>query len=639
MVDAVTLITQALLVPLIKKTSETISTLALKGIKKNKIVIAFKNESIANEYADKIIKKIFSIRTLSQESKITYLDEIYHPLRISSLQSHDIITISDYTIMPSHTCYCIVGIAGQGKTTIMKKLFLEELVRSDRFSFFITMRDFNFIEGVSCENILLTHLNRYGIECSIDDVTQLFKTKKVILYFDGFDEVPFDKRNNALSAIESVNDKYGCMTITSSRPDTEITRNSNIEIYNVEFLTESDIESIIKRAIKNPDNQEILLSILKSKDFLKSSIKTPILIDVFIVTSSSLRNDPNSIGEYYDGLFSALIYRHDLLKNLNRDKRSTLYDKELERCFSLLSFLSFTRNKHDFSKNSLLDLIRESCDLNKYNQKEIDVYQDMINGTNLIVKDGYDHYVYIHRSIQEYYCAKTISTLDENDKKYFFSQLLDYRRVHMYMNLLVMLSYIDSFDLIRFYIIPHLHKNGCYSSSLTPPLSQEEYNNRLLKHSISIKEDTDYISVYSSKGINGHEIWLNVTAINDINTIINGGEYNSPTDQISTAIMGKHNRGIYKYLIKNLDTINHTITNEREDFIFNRHEQPLVKLINFEIKDVMHLVDNIDEILLDSYKKYILEFKEVETLILDRYQTRLESNISISSAIGKINLK
>lgn len=638
MVAMTTFITQALLAPVIKEAGEKISKLAFNGISKNSIITAFKRESLVNEYADKIVKKVFSIRTLSQGEKTLYLDEIYHPLSISSAQTESNITISESSSMPYHTCHCIVGVAGQGKTTIMKKLFLEELVRAERFPFFITMRQFDFSEGISCEDILLSHLKNHGIECSLSDVTQLLQTQKVVFYFDGFDEVPLDNRRNALSVVESVNDKFGCQTITSSRPDTDITRSSNIEVYNVDFLKENDIESIIQNIVKNVDNQKTLLSILRTKDFLKESIKTPILVDVFIVTSSALKNDPNSIGEYYDGLFSALIYRHDLLKNLNRDKKSDLNDRELEECFSLLSFLSFINNQHDFTRKSLLDLIKNSCDAKKYEENERDVYQDMINGTNLIVKDGYDNYVYIHRSIQEYYCSKTISMLKERDKTEFYEKLLATGRMGFYINLFVMLSHIDYFDLIRLFIIPYLQETGCYSSYFHNPLNKEEFTNEILANAISIRENEDHVSIYSPAGLDNNN-WRGILAIDTINRILDSGKYSSSSDLVSDKVMMRDSEKICSYLIDNKQNLRHKVSKETDEFKFFKRDDSEVSenIISFELKDAAHLIEGFDEILEESYLNYINKCNSIRDFINEKYYKLLERNSSISSLIGNIS--
>lgn len=638
MVAMTTFITQAFLAPVIKDAGDKLSKLAFKGISKNRIISAFKNESLVNEYADKIVKKVFSIRTLSQGDKTLYLDEIYHPLSVSSAQTEDRITISESSSMPYHTCHCIVGVAGQGKTTIMKKLFLEELVRAERFPFFITMRQFDFTKGLSCEDLLLIHLKGHGIECNLSDVIQLLQTQKVVLYFDGFDEVKFDNRIYALSVIESVNDKFGCQTITSSRPDTEITRSSNIEVYNVEFLKEDDIESIIQNIVKNIDNQKTLLSILRSKDFLKESIKTPILVDVFIVTSSSLKNDPNSIGEYYDGLFSALIYRHDLLKNLNRDKKCNLNDRELEECFSLLSFLSFINHQHDFTKKSLLDLIKKSCEAKKHEENEQDVYQDMINGTNLIVKDGYDNYVYIHRSIQEYYCSKTISMLNDKDKAQFYHKLLATGRMGFYINLLVMLSHIDHFDLIRLFVIPFLQANGCYSTHFHAPVKKEKFTSEVLGGSISMRENEDHISIYSPGGLDDDK-FKKIIAIDIINRILDSGKYSSSSGLISDRVMMHDSKKICNFLMENERNLKHKITKESEEFTFFEKKDSDIdgNVLSFEVKDVAHLIEGFDEILEESYLTYVNKCNNIEQFINEKYYKLLERNSSISSLIENIS--
>lgn len=294
-------------------------------MKVNNIAKAFKKSHLIEDYLEKAVYKVFVFRTITKGNVDVYLDEIYHPIKIKPNDRDEnirikAITVGDNCYIERKGCVAIVGLAGQGKTTIMRKLFLEELVRKERIPFFLTLRQFDYSTKVGCEGILLEHMNANGIDCELDDVIDVLKTGKVVFYWDGFDEIKSSERENALAMINSIYDKYSCSSLVTTRPDTEITRQAGVFLYRVEKLSRQDVILMIEKIVSDQITSNSIIELLKKRRFLSETIRTPILIDILIVTSLSLNDEPNSIRDYYDHLFTALMYRHDLSKNYKREK-------------------------------------------------------------------------------------------------------------------------------------------------------------------------------------------------------------------------------------------------------------------------------------------------------------------------------
>lgn len=454
---------------------------------KNKILTSLKSDKVIDKYIKNSINKVFVFRTLLHGDRNVYLHEVYYPLYIKNITSTRITKIDDNTILPMHSPICIIGIAGQGKTTIMRKLFLEELNKKKNFPVFINLRQVDDFKDLSCDKLLLQHLNSKGIDGDIEDAKYLCENGLISFFFDGFDEIPFNQRMHALKTIEESYVKYNCKVIVTTRPDTEITRQPGYDIYNVEFLKPDSIYDIIVKSINDPEITSNLKNMLKEKTYIRESIKTPILLDIFIVTSRNFRNDPKSITDYYSGLFSALLYRHDLIKNLTREKKSGLVDRELEGCFSLFSFLTFFNDKTDFTRNELLNYFEKSIKANKVNSTPEKISDDIVDGTNLIVKDGYDNFVYIHRSIQEFFSAKFISSMRKDMKQNIYEKLVNQGVNDENTNLLVMASYLDPFCFAELYIINRLLKAKVFTDNKINHVSYEEYIDRV----------SDWVMVFS----------------------------------------------------------------------------------------------------------------------------------------------
>ncbi|MGK8843212.1 hypothetical protein ACRS8K_07125 [Serratia marcescens] len=146
--------------------------------KANSLISSFKNGKMLDDYLERAVHKVFVFRTITKGERDVYLDEVYHPVkikRINSSKEEGVSVVDDGFTINSDGCSAIIGLAGQGKTTMMRKLYLEELIKKDRIPFFITMRQFEYIGKVKCEEILLEHLNSNGIKCDLNDIVELLR--------------------------------------------------------------------------------------------------------------------------------------------------------------------------------------------------------------------------------------------------------------------------------------------------------------------------------------------------------------------------------------------------------------------------------------------------------------------------------
>ncbi|WP_176063374.1 NACHT domain-containing protein [Serratia marcescens] len=616
-----TLITESLLSGIFKTIGSTIadSGVRLTKLKGNKIIEAFSNKKIADDYLKSAVHKIFVFRTITKGDRDVYLDEIYYPLRLRKGLGKDRkkvakISIGDNAKIDSDGCSVIAGLAGQGKTTIMRKLFLEELVRKERLPFFITLRQYDYQKN-GCEDILLEHLISNGVDCDRSDVVGILKTKRVILFWDGFDEIVSTQRNKALSMISSVYDRYGCSSVVTTRPDTEITRQPGINIYTVDYLTPEDVSRMVIKIVNNKDASDSILSVLKNKRFLRHTIKTPILVDVLIVTSSSLGDNPNSIGDYYNHLFSALMFRHDLNKNYNREKKSLLSNKTLEECFSFFSFFSLIESNSDFTLDTMQFYFKRAKDAKKIKTNEECICTDIVDGTNLIVRDGYDNYVYIHRSIQEYFAAKCISQFNPEQKKLFLDKYakLDIRRKQT--NMLIMLSYIEPVCFYKLYLIPLLERNNVILENKLVYKSKEEIEQLIDEWMIGFNEDITDIDAFSS--------------------------FNDGNDSVSSFFRGFFQAAQLKgievddelpsfYIMSNSAELIVKYVKENGSKLFLRGVNKRIIIDEMKwvkVSDIKHIIQGFDEnVVTPYYKSYLEAAGKLQGIINEEYIKEIESD-------------
>ncbi|APZ07739.1 hypothetical protein BWI95_22055 (plasmid) [Kosakonia cowanii JCM 10956 = DSM 18146] len=457
---AASTITISFLSGVFKKAGETFFDNAVRkvgsSVLSSNIFKQISNEKNSKKYIENLVSSVFTFRTITSGDKDVYLDQIYYPLQVSSYKFKNI-KIDDHENLENEKRVCLVGVAGQGKTMTLKKMFLEDLNKKQYFPIFISLRNIDFSKEVYLPEIIEKHFNSNGIECTKQEVSDFVKNTSIRMYFDGFDEVPDSDRKNVLILLKECDLQWNSSVVCSTRPDTEFCKFPGYVTYNVEFLEKQDVQNIIDRNIKNTDVKQQLKKILADKDFLYDSIVTPILVDIFVVTSFGLGKDPDNIASYYDALFSSLAYKHDYHKFFRRERKSEMNDVQLEDCFTFFSFVTSMNGRTTLSENHCLEIFKDAIAfISKENHNEFDIMSDIISVTNLLVKDGFNSYSFIHKSIQDYYAARFVSKRSDDVQKEFWND-----GKHLY------------------------DKNFCYMSKC---LSPNNYFNQYVSYIISYSE-------------------------------------------------------------------------------------------------------------------------------------------------------
>lgn len=201
-----------------------------------------------------------------------------------------------------------------------------------------------------------------------------------------------------------------------------------------------------------------------------------------------------------------------------------------------------------------------------------------------------------------------------------------------------MLSHIDAFDLIKYYITPYLQGSGCHSPYFNTAISKDEFYKRTLCHTISIREGESIVSMYSTSGLSSNN-WNEMHAIDNIIRIIDSGRQNLISDILSDRIMTRDSLDIGDYLMKNRKKITHKISKESESFLFFQHDDIDENIYTFELKEAASLIPELDDILKKLYELYLEKCEKIDAFVKEKYFRLLESNSSMSSLIGNISFE
>lgn len=149
------------------------------------ILSDFENEEIISKFSKKITSDVLTFRTLSNNGRNVRLEDVYYPLKVKIEDSGDVELLSDDKRLNYNGVIVISGSAGQGKTTILRKLFLEEIKEKKKLPIFINLRNIKFEKETSFLSIVKDFFESYGLVCSDDDVSLLLQSSKLKVFLMG----------------------------------------------------------------------------------------------------------------------------------------------------------------------------------------------------------------------------------------------------------------------------------------------------------------------------------------------------------------------------------------------------------------------------------------------------------------------
>ncbi|CAI3933959.1 NACHT domain-containing protein [Commensalibacter communis] len=359
-------------------------------------------------YLEKHLYSTMKMRTIHSVDKDVLLNQIYHPLTITVHQNPQI--VKDGFVYENNEITNIIGYAGQGKSTILRKIFLETLTYGKKIPFFMELRRIESDGVIKSLNLIL---DQFRVKASQEDIANLLESGNILLLLDGFDEVKTEYRNQLLKEIFHLNKKYNTQIIITSRHDTEICREAGVSNFYVEPIGQTDIIAIIEKSDhhQNTDVKDYfnIKEILQNNQSLVETINTPLLATLFYICYPHLDSIPENAIDFYDRLFVTLYLHHDKSKNYTREKKANLDKHQAYQCFCALCFLSIYENRYDFTEQSILEYIKKAAKITNINDIAVEnIFDDFIEITSLIQRDGYDHIVFLHKSVQEYHAAQFI---------------------------------------------------------------------------------------------------------------------------------------------------------------------------------------------------------------------------------------
>ena len=379
-------------------------------------------------------------KTILHRSEPVELEKFYQPLFLdkkfnrwsldSSPDSKARISTEDIRkLFKDNNCITIIGTAGSGKSTLVKYLFVDTLKKKYKIPLKVELRYLN-----NYDNNLLSYIKDNIIKFtkiaeSDRIIERLFDSGQFIIFFDGYDEVASNKKEEITQDICKITKRYPNNNyVLTSRPFVNIEMLEGFHNYKVCNLSTEEIVSFIKKQF-NENEQELadrmIETIKEEKSYTyKSFLSNTLLLSMFIITYQTDSNIPQKRSDYYNQVFNTLYSVHDTSSKLGfiRERKSGLSKENYIDILKRFSFKSFFDHKYVFSTayfEELLMIIKKDLGISFKNEYIIDDFEVAIG---ILTQEGLD-ITFPHRSLQEYFAALFITTLSYENKLKVYSFL------------------------------------------------------------------------------------------------------------------------------------------------------------------------------------------------------------------------
>jgi len=557
-------------------------------------------------YIEKHVSLVNRIRTIHSNEADVFLNDIYYPLTICEVESdfdfsygiegeNNGFKIDDHFFSFKENLINIIGIAGQGKSTILRKAFMQAIFHGDDLPIFIELR---LAEKNGIENSILKTLKFIGIDANPLILKEILNAKKISLFLDGFDEISSSNRSAMLSEIIELNLTYGVKIVTTSRPETEICHTSNIKNMKVKKLNRKDVIGIIKKLSQNAKNgnENDTIAIIKKieeEDKLSQVMVSPILVTLLYVCYPYMDITPNNHVEFYADLFNTLYLRHDKLKGYTREKKSTLSNTLAFNSFCAFSFICLQKNHVSMKHYEMIENVRLSLKNISLEKPEDyppeNLCDDFIDVTCLIQKDGYQRYSFLHKSICEFHAASFIDRMGMDTKPTFYKTILDkiYSDNQEILNTVAFLKQLDPMDFAKNLTIPLLEKIG--ANKWDEPSTQEiDYliDNTIKGSVVTIARDKEKLVSIVGIRFEIKNIWVGLYDT----------EFESENESLIDYDIGRIIFGvIFRRSAEKKMDLNIKLENK------DRKEMSLISIIDIETREVIRLEVKKVMILINKY--------------------------------------
>jgi hypothetical protein len=451
-----TLLTE-LITPNIKEVISTKIDFFIKNINlKYKEMLIPRGEHF-EEYLLRAYEKYQNINTLVFHNSQRLLKDIYVPQTlVKENQFNGNIEIEKITEFPSklvkkYKKLLITDTAGMGKSTIMKRMFIDVVdncMKEIGIPIYIELNRLGKNYGILEE--IKELLKSLSNDFDNDLLLRLIQSGGFIFFLDGYDEISISDKENVTNNIQDFISKAGINNyyIMTSRLDVSLASFGDFQSFKIAPLEKGEAFELLKKydLSNKKELSSKLIELLNTGQYktIDEYLQNPLLVSLLFTAYDYNRSIPFEKHRFYNVVFDAYFEKHDSSKPIkNRDKYSGLNYDSFDRVLRFVGFRCLLEIGVKFNKDTILNTIRQAkgfCGNIEFD--ESDFLKDLIKTVPLFCQEGTD-YKWVHKSLLEYFAARFIFCDAKDKQDDILSAIYKSDNINKYTNLLDLYYSID----------------------------------------------------------------------------------------------------------------------------------------------------------------------------------------------------
>jgi hypothetical protein len=364
--------------------------------------------------------------------------------------------------------FVIQGIAGQGKSILLRHLFINEATLGNHIPIFIELR------RIQKNETLLTHILSFLQILDLPTDSTLFqillKSGKFMFFLDGFDEIPHDQMPSILNELEYLTSiSRNCQFIVTSRLNSPVAMSPQFNVVSLDDLKGNEYEKVIRKLSDTKEYADAIITKIKDqKPGMSGLLCTPLLVTLLLVSYKSYQTIPIHLSGFYESIFTSLLQRHDGTKpTFTRPRRCSLNDNQYRQVFDAFCFESKRLNTKSFDYQQIYSTVKKAMSLLDIDEDADAYIKDIKNITCLLLEES-GQYRFIHGTVQEYYTASFIKSLPEPSALKFYQACQDYHKTMTWLQELEFLGDIDPYRHTKYFLLSACSKAMGYEHDIDP---------------------------------------------------------------------------------------------------------------------------------------------------------------------------
>lgn len=367
------------------------------------------------KFLDRNFKQVSKIKTLLNPTKPISLESAF----VSPFIQLDSKAIGEDDFLEEiekNKFIVLTGMGGSGKSVFLKHLFIRYYNEArGKIPFLIELR--NLPAKISLKSHLHYQLKSISPKFDNELFEYSLRSGKFLFLFDGFDEVDILRADDVAREIIDLTYSYDKnLFVVSGRPDGIYASWSEFHIASMMGFNKKQAIKLIENLQYDKKARMALIAKIKKDglyDTHSSYLANPLLCTIMLLTFDQVADIPDKMHLFYSQTFDVLFYKHDATKGtaFKRKFATDLTIDDFRNVLAAYSAFTYLDIGPTLERSEAMDAARRSLDLYQSKARPQDFVADLCLSVSIMIQEG-DHYSYIHRSFQEYFCAVFLSTRD-----------------------------------------------------------------------------------------------------------------------------------------------------------------------------------------------------------------------------------